>query len=327
MDLHRLGLVSTRLRYFLAVAECGSIRRAAEVLHVSPSSISRIVQLLEQDLEAVLFERTSRRLRLTEAGSLLLLHGRGSQAELAQFQDGLDALRSLQSGRVVLATVESVARGPLPQLLSGLWADHPGIAVEIRVLGSEAALDCVAGATADLVVAFEPTPPASMPLHGLRRLASVQLALGALMRPDHPLATRATVSMAELQPERLLQSDDSLALSNALEGVVGNDARRPSRTNSIGLMLELAACGAGVAIQTRVGAEPALRRGELAFLRLRARRSQRRVLMLGCRATAPLSGAASLLAARLTRVLHDLQQTDRPSLPPAQRSRRKPPLE
>lgn len=60
------------LRYFLAVAECGSLRKAAERIYVAQSSLTRSLQTLERDLDVSLFERSARGVRLTSAGQLLL---------------------------------------------------------------------------------------------------------------------------------------------------------------------------------------------------------------------------------------------------------------
>src|ERR1044072_1317026 len=59
---------TVRLKYFSAVAETGSVRRAAEILHVSPPSLSKAVHHLEEELGLKLFIRSGRNIRLTDAG-------------------------------------------------------------------------------------------------------------------------------------------------------------------------------------------------------------------------------------------------------------------
>ena len=84
-----------QLRYFVAVAEELHFGRAAERLHMSQSPLSRAIRELERDLGVVLFVRTTRRVELTAAGSLLLERSRRAIAEI----DGAvaDARRSAQS--------------------------------------------------------------------------------------------------------------------------------------------------------------------------------------------------------------------------------------
>src|SRR5258708_38950734 len=74
MDPYRLGLVATRIHYFQLVARLGSIRRAALVLRVAPSSISRVIKQLEEELGTPLFERQRQRPKLTSAGEFVLFY-------------------------------------------------------------------------------------------------------------------------------------------------------------------------------------------------------------------------------------------------------------
>jgi LysR family transcriptional regulator, benzoate and cis,cis-muconate-responsive activator of ben and cat genes len=90
-----------QLRYFVAVAEELHFGRAAERLHMSQSPLSRAIRELEREIGVVLFVRTTRRVELTEAGSLLLERSRWALAEI----DGAiaDAQRSAQTDERVLA--------------------------------------------------------------------------------------------------------------------------------------------------------------------------------------------------------------------------------
>ena len=60
------------LRYLDEVVRCGSIRKAAEVLHVAPTAVNRQILDLEAELGAPLFERIGKRLRLTPLGEMVL---------------------------------------------------------------------------------------------------------------------------------------------------------------------------------------------------------------------------------------------------------------
>ena len=71
-----------QLRYFVAVAEELHFGRAAERLHMSQSPLSRAIRELERDLGVVLFVRTTRRVELTAAGSVLLERSRRALAEI-----------------------------------------------------------------------------------------------------------------------------------------------------------------------------------------------------------------------------------------------------
>ncbi|WP_312858697.1 LysR family transcriptional regulator [Rhizobium sp. G21] len=114
MDPFRLGLVATRIHYFQLVARLGSIRRAALALNVAPSSISRVLKQLEDELGTPLFERVRQRLKLTSAGELMLYHARASLGELNRACNEINELHGLHRGSLSVAVVESVARGLMP---------------------------------------------------------------------------------------------------------------------------------------------------------------------------------------------------------------------
>ena len=126
MDPFRLGLVATRLHYFQLVARLGSIRQAAQALNVAPSSISRILKQLEEELGTPLFERVRQRLKLTSAGELMLYHARLSLSELKRACTEINDLHGLHRGTVSVAIIESVSRGTDAGRPAGILEAAPG---------------------------------------------------------------------------------------------------------------------------------------------------------------------------------------------------------
>jgi DNA-binding transcriptional LysR family regulator len=305
MDLHRLGLMSTRAQHFLMTARLGSIRAAARALNMTPSSVSRSIRALEDDLRAPLFERGGQQVRLSSAGELLMYHLGQSGLELGRAVTGIADLRGLRRGTVTLVSIESAARGLLPRVLAAFWARNPEIAVDVRVAGSAEAAAQLAAGEADLALVFDQQTPRS-----LRRIAMAGLALGVLVPPGSRL-TRVPdgPSLADLSGERVILSDSSLTLGQSVEAAMGDafvDFARRARTNSIALMIELAEQGLGCVMQTRLGAEREIAAGTLAFLPLRERHAGVRRLMLIARAKAELSEAAAALGAALGQAIDAL---------------------
>jgi len=125
-------LSTTRLLTFVAVAECGGFRRAAEQLHRSQSAISAHIRQLEAELGVPLFHRTTRRVSLTAEGERLLARARRALAEL---QAGVRELRDeadLQRGRVVIGVPPTISSTRLPRIVAAFQQRYPGIAVQIR---------------------------------------------------------------------------------------------------------------------------------------------------------------------------------------------------
>ncbi len=148
-DLSR-NLYSPAMRYFLAVAEAGSIRAASRELNVASSAINRQVLWLEEALGLQLFDRVGRRLRLSQAGELLLAHIRRTYSDFEGTVAELDALKGLRRGTVSIASVESVAEKLLPAVISTFRKSYPGIHVNVSISSSREAARKVEAAEADV---------------------------------------------------------------------------------------------------------------------------------------------------------------------------------
>jgi DNA-binding transcriptional LysR family regulator len=305
VDPYRLGLVSPSVYYFELVARLGSIRRAAQVLNVAPSSISRVIKNLEDELGTLLFERIRQRLKLTSAGELMLYHARASSLELRRAWSEINALHGLHRGTVSVATIESVARGLMPAVLSQFWSRHPRVAADVIVAGSQEVCDAVSRGDCDLAVAFDVRPP-----RNVRKIATVLLPLGVVARPDSRFARKRELKLSDLSGERVILSDRSLMLGLSVEEALSKsliDLTRRSRTNSIGLMVDMAKWNLGTALQTRVGIERELADGTLIFVPLRDPMLNQRRLMLLSRSEKEMSGAASAFVTLLGQAIEKLK--------------------
>lgn len=305
MDLHRLGLVSSRVHHFMLVARLGSIRQAALSLNVAPSSISRTIKQLEEDVGMPLFERTKQRLRLTSAGELLLYHVQQSSSELNRAMTEIGDLQGLRRGTVTLAVIESASRGLVPDVLAGFWIRHPEISVDVRVTGSQEAVDMVAQGDADIAIAFDTRVPRSA-----RRLAASSLPLGVLVPPGSALTRReGPLRVYDLAGERVIMSDNSLTLGSSVEQIFSGsfvEFSRRTRTNSIGLMIDLAIRGLGTIMQTKLGVQAEVSRGQLVFIPLTDSRLQNRRLSLISRPKSESSEAAEALSTSLANAVERL---------------------
>jgi DNA-binding transcriptional LysR family regulator len=183
-----------QLRCFVAVAEELHFGRAAARLHVAQPAVSQTVRGLEAELGVALFERTNRRVALTDGGAVLLERARSI---LAQFDSTLDAMarvRSGESARVAVGTVVGLPPDVLPDLLARLRRELPGVTVVARAF---AAVPTVAEAMAregvDIaLVRDEVNEP------GLRSEVVYREAVGIALRADDPAAAKAPVAAAEL---------------------------------------------------------------------------------------------------------------------------------
>ncbi len=131
------------LGVFLSVAENASFRKAADQTHRSMPAVSMQIKQLEEQVGVALFQRTTRKVSLTDEGEKLLISARKALAELEngllQIQHSID----LQHGRLSFACVPTVASTRLPLILATFAKKYPGITVHVRELANLELLDCV----------------------------------------------------------------------------------------------------------------------------------------------------------------------------------------
>ncbi|MFF7941339.1 LysR family transcriptional regulator [Nocardia gamkensis] len=187
-----------QMRYVLAVAETNSFTRAAERCLVVQSALSHQIARLERELGARLFERTSRRVRLTAAGAAFLPAARqcldAAERAAAEVAAAVGEVR----GRLAVGLIPTVAAVDIPEALRDFRQRYPHVRISLRVGASEELVERVTQGALD--VAFLGLPTTARP----RGVAAHELArdrLVAVVAPDHPLAGAPTVDLRRLSSE------------------------------------------------------------------------------------------------------------------------------
>src|SRR5262249_44527525 len=143
---------------FVAIVRQGGFTKGAASLHLSQPAISRRIQLLEQELEAPLFERIATGVIPTEAGWALLPH---AEALLASMRDGLEAVRALagtERGSVTLAVVGTLASTGLTERLRAFREQHPQVDLRLRTALSAEVSSLVRRGDATLGLRYDVDP-------------------------------------------------------------------------------------------------------------------------------------------------------------------------
>jgi DNA-binding transcriptional LysR family regulator len=131
-----------------------------------------------------------------------------------------------------------------------------------------------------------------------------------LAKPDSRFARKKELKLFDLSGERVILSDNSLMLGISVEDAFSRsliELTRRSRTNSIGLMVEMANMNLGTVLQTRVGIEREIADGTLRFVPLRDPKINPRRLMLLARSEKEMSDAASAFGALLVGAIEGLR--------------------
>lgn len=187
-----------QLATFVAVAEEGSFTRASERLHVVQSAVSAGVRNLERELGASLFDRSTHRVQLTDAGRALLPEARATLAAAAAARDAVDAVRGGVRGTVLLGTMQAQGMRAInvPDLLAQFREDHPFVQVNIRHAAGGSLELAMNVAEGKLDLAFVSLPDNEVP--GVKLLPLAREAIAVIMPATHPLAGRAAIGLVDL---------------------------------------------------------------------------------------------------------------------------------
>ena len=233
------------LEAFVAVADLANFRRAAEAVHLSQPALSRRIAKLESALGVRLFERTTRKVSLTQAG-------RGFMPSVERLLDDLDVallgiseVASTRLGHVTVACVPSAAYYFMPRVIAHYHRQFPRIKVKVLDSSAHDVLSAVVNGEADFGLSFMGTLEAEVDFEPL-----VQEGYVVACRRDHPLAGRSSVTWDEFYRQDYISLDKTsgnrFLLDQALTGVV---PQRSSicETRHVTTMIGLVEAGLGVA--------------------------------------------------------------------------------
>ena len=184
------------LRYFVAVAEELHFGRAAQRLGMAQPPLSQQIQRLEQIIGARLFERTSRRVQLTDAGTALLPDARRL---LAGAEAALLAARRAgrgEQGELWVAFAATVMFLALPEIIRAFRDRFPGVHLDLREMPTGPQLAGIKAGEIDIGFVREPEPDPELDIVTVMREP-----LRIAVPKGHPLASRATISVRHLADE------------------------------------------------------------------------------------------------------------------------------
>jgi len=239
-----------QLEHFVAVAEEGHFGRAADRANIVQSGLSASIRSLERELGTRLFDRTTRRVELTESGRALLTEARRVLGAATAAREAVAGVEGLQRGTLSLGIMQSLAAVQLPALLARFNSLHPGVDIRLRQAGTTVLLREVREGRLELAFASLPdTAPAGLAGHEL-----LSEALMLACPPDHPLAERDSVSLSNLKDQPFVDSYPEWGLRIANDRAfasAGIERHVAFEVNDMPTLLELVAHGLGVAIIPR----------------------------------------------------------------------------
>jgi DNA-binding transcriptional LysR family regulator len=247
--IDNLGVVTAdlrQLRYFVAVAEELNYTRAAERLHLAPQAVSATVQQLEAGLGLKLFERTTRKVELTDAGAVLL---REARRTLRQADHAVSAARRAaagETGRLTIGFLSSTTNYVMPPVVRAFGDRYPDGELHTEDLAIAALVAGVREGRLDGGVTRPPLVDDDLVTETI-----FTEPVAAVVPADHPLAARASLRLGDLAGERWVLTERAAwppwhDKYDADFRAAGFEADVVQRGTNIQNLLALVAAGVGV---------------------------------------------------------------------------------
>ncbi len=233
-----------QLRYFLRVAQRGSITKAADELGVSQPALSRSIQKLEEELGQPVIERHPRHVTLTEAGALLQSRAQqiftildDTKAEITD--DGI-------SGRVRVGAIPTIAPYFLPKLLQQFAAKFSKATVLVQENTTDNLLKSLTQGEIDLAILAIPVPAKYLEVE---ELFEEELLL--VLPPEHPLVAQEKIKIADIEPYPFVLLDEAHCLSDNVVSYCRQRSFHPvavERTSQLTMVQELVSLSHGISM-------------------------------------------------------------------------------
>jgi DNA-binding transcriptional LysR family regulator len=242
-----------QMEYVVAIAEERSFTRAAARCHIAQSALSHQVARLETEVGARIFDRTSRSVRLSEAGVILLPYARQILDNLAGARNALDRHHGLTRGRLRIGLTQTAGRGlDLITLIGDVHRRYPDISLSTVTGPGRELIDAVRDGQLDIAAAAAPIE--GWP-DGVTFQPLIDEPLVAVVASGHRLARRKQIRLEELSDSGpFVEFVPGTALRDQVDGAFAAAGVRRTSSFQVGQitdMIHYAANGLGTAIVPR----------------------------------------------------------------------------
>lgn len=241
-----MNVTLRQLRAFVLVARLGNFTRAAQAMHVTQSALSLLVRELEGAIDSRLFDRTTRAVALTAAGSDFFPRAERVLAELESALAGVDKLVARERGRVVVAAPLVLSSTYLPPILAAFSAQYPGIEVVLQDTLPNQVLPLVRGGAADVGIGTFASDEVD-----IQRTLLFSEAMAAAFPAGHAFSRLQQLTWADIALEPVLALSRGSVFRDLTEAgfAAAGLMLKPAReANYAGSLIGMVDAGLGVAI-------------------------------------------------------------------------------
>ena len=205
MDLHQL-------RVFQATVKSGGFTRAGDELHLSQSTVSQHIKLIEQELGGPLFMRVGKRVLVTEAGSVLLQYTERILRDLKNAEMAIREINELRRGTVRLGVGPTTLIYRLPHVLRDYKRRFPDIDLIVLAGTTEFLLEALRSQHLDVAIVMKTAPQPGLTMTPLGREELV-----LILSREHPLARQRTLDPSHLAGLRFILYEKNTAMQDLID--------------------------------------------------------------------------------------------------------------
>ncbi|MFJ4291140.1 LysR family transcriptional regulator [Cupriavidus sp. NPDC089707] len=250
-----------QIRAFLAIADTGTVTRAAELLHVVQPAVSRQIKLLEDEIAAPLFVRTRHGMQLTDAGQVLSERARRALRELDMARMEIHPEAQSISGVVQIGLLPSSCDLIADALVRALQQNYPQVRVSISVGYTDHLLRWLENGEVEAALLYNPAPTPALDIAPLVE-ETLSLAGPAALR----LEDMVPVPISALGQTPLVLPSAPHGLRSLVEhacAVAGVEITVAAETNALSVQKQLVVSGYGLTVLPRIAVRDEIQRGQL----------------------------------------------------------------
>ncbi|MHA0856914.1 cidABC operon transcriptional activator CidR [Paenibacillus sp. CMAA1364] len=200
-----------QLQYFMEVAHHKSFTKAAEVLYITQPTISKTIKNMEEEFDIVLFDRSNKKIALTDAGKIMYEQGRQIVKSFQNLSSELQDLQNLKKGHIRIGLPPMVGSSFFPEVIGQFHEQYPDVTIQIFEDGAKKVEVDVESGLLDIGVTVLPTN-----LDLFHSFTFVEEKLMLLVHPTHALAQQDTVSLKALEGEPFVLFREDFAMHDRI---------------------------------------------------------------------------------------------------------------
>lgn len=235
------------LECFMAVARCGNFTKAAEQIHLSQPSISKMIKEIEAQMNIELFYRDTKHVELTDAGIAFLEQAQQIVALFDNLTTNIDGLLAEKSGKIRIGLPPITSITMFSQVLGFFKKEHPNIELQLFEFGSKTIEKAIQDGELDIGIVSAPVTNEEL----YEMFWLTRDSLEVVMHPEHALADKSTVAISDLASESfVLYSKDFRLHDQIIERcrLEGFEPKIMFETSQLEFMIQIAAVNVGIVL-------------------------------------------------------------------------------